>query len=189
MSQILSKPVQFSAYQGWKNFPTWCVYNQISKEDSDIRQHYQSMARSFAVRTFQSDMVSALESFLKGWCSPDSLEGRIVTDWLFCGVGMIEWDQVYSLLRGNEITEVPHDLTLASVILIGQVPWQNIIDWMQIDCKENNRLQTWTYIQINMWRNNVTSRVHSALSDFARKIYETVLQVVDWDSIVLYLKW
>ena len=188
MTQVPSKPVQFGNYQGWKNFPTWCVYNQISKEDPERQQHYHKKGRSFSVRTFQSDMVSAFESFLKGWTAPGSLEGRIVADWLFCGVGVIEWDHVYDLLRGKEIKWVPNELTLAAVTLIEQSPWGDVVSDVKYDLEANNRLRNWTYVEINLWRNNVTARVPSALSDFARKIYETVLQAIDWESIVLYLK-
>ena len=185
----MDKPVKFGEYQGCKNFATWSVAFWIRQQSQETRLHYQQLARSYAYTTFQKDMVSAFESFIKGWLAPDSMEANIVRDFLSCGIRAVEWDLVCDLLRGKEIKWIPNLLTVAATKMINQAPWQDVIDNVEFDIEANNRLRGWTHGQIDLWVNNLTARQNqTALSIFAVKIYEVVLSSVDWKAVVEELK-
>jgi hypothetical protein len=185
----MEKPVEFAEYQGYKNFATWSVIYWIRQQGRETQLQYQRLARTFSHRTFQKDMISAFESFLKGWCPPDSMEASMVRDLLSCGMRAIEWDLVYDLLRGMEIKWVPNLLTVAAIKMISQASWQDVVDNVEFDIEANSRLRDWTRGQIEIWINNVTARQNNApLSIFAVKIYEVVLLSIDWEEIVKDLR-
>lgn len=185
----MNKPVKFGEYQGCKNFATWSVGHWIGQQDREMQIHYRRLARVFSHTTFQKDMVSAFEAFLKGWVSPENMEGNIVRDFLLCGLRAIEWDLVYDLLRGKAIKWVPNLLTTAATEMLKQAPWQDVVDGVEFDIEANNRLRDWMHGQIDIWINNVTARQHKTpLSIFAVNIYEVVLSSVDWKAVVEDLK-
>ena len=179
--------IEFDEYNGWKNYPTWDIFTQVTSYPETSR-HFERLAQG------NEDIRKAVEETIDNWRrgrpnSPDVARG-IVSDWFMDAVRRVDWAWVHDELIGRKVIKrEQHELTVAALQFIQAYPSQEDILQGETPGAKDTALMQWTEEQLQTWIGSSEARKYQTpLTSFAKKILEIYMAVVDWEGLTAAFK-
>lgn len=187
--------MQFEEYNGWPNFPTWCLYTTMTSSYwtyQALEQAANSTQESHAGRAvaqFVKRVVATWELLDKSAIHEEAVR-ILVQDFLTNAVRRINWTQVHDTLRGErESLGKTNDLTSFAYGILQSVDWQALVASTEYLTEADSMLQDWLLDQCTTWVESPNvRRDQSQITLFAKKVLEIYYSVIDWGKIASALR-
>lgn len=185
----MTRPVEFTEYNGWKNYATWAAFTYITGSDR-LRPLYSELARKDKVR---EHLTLKMEGFFSIVYRDRSRE-ILMQDWITCATQWIDWPGVLHMLRGRHaalvLEQEPTNLDMVAVAYFETIPgiWQTIVSGAKGG--EDQALKDWVTDGIITWIESPDARAHasSPVSLFIKSCFDIVIGSIDWDRLTEALK-
>jgi hypothetical protein len=182
--------LEFQAYQGTHNFPTWNVY-AVMTSDYDTYRTLERIADQGTPLSVRKFVTGTVEQWKEHTFTPHAEEARmLVQSFLMNGVRRVEWTPVYDTLRGErkELGEA-NALTSLTYDLLSRTDWQSIVKDAEYLTQADDMLRSWVEDQCLTWITSPDARKHTgSVGRFANTVLDIYFQAVQWEKVYEGLK-
>ncbi len=178
--------MEFEEYNGWKNYPTWDIYTQVTSYEDSYHSFEQAAGRNRVKETIEDNLKLGMK---RGW-QHEAIKG-IVSDWCMSGVRHVDWSWLHNTLVGEkEIPRKPDELTTEALHFLRSYPqWREILKGVSYMSEGDERLRDWAENQLLTWIESTDARRYdTSTNKFARKIIDLYSSVVDWTELTSALR-
>ena len=186
--------MEFEAYNGWPNFPTWDVFTVMTsyyETYQELERVANGVSLSQGGRAVEQRVKQLVEAWKKGQYTGHEEAVHIqVQDFLMSGVRNVNWTWVYDTLRGERrASEKADELTELACSLLQSVDWQAIVADAEYLTQADDMLREWLQDQCITWVESPDARMyHSQVAVFAQKVLEIYFGVVKWNQVASALR-
>ena len=192
-NEASQKPsLEFEAYHGWVNYPTWTVYTVMTSFD-ETREQLERVAtqQPGGLGAVRRIVLGSVEHWKNDKPTPHTEAARsLVQSFLQSGVRRIEWTPVYDSLRGErKVLGEANELTTLAYQLFAKTDWQSIVASAEYLTDADTMLQDWLEAQCFTWVDSPEARAYQgAVGQFANKLLDSYFQAVQWSKVTSELK-